>query len=207
MRPSHIFRSTRLSLLSFVLLSVSASGSVLYSDGAINGTIGGNSIYSTFEVTDSFVLSSDATIDDVSNIGIWVATGDVPLTVDWTISTAPDGGGTIEGSGTDVSLTSTFVQTTSPYDIYNASFNITGLPLTAGTYYLELAGATGTNSTAVYWDVNGGPSLADEDGSPIAAESFEIDGTVASAPEPASLVLLGCGLLALGGVRRFRSGR
>jgi hypothetical protein len=175
----------------------------LYTNGAISGAIGGAQINGGFEVTDSFVLSSNALVTGVSNFGLWVYTPDVPATVDWIISTAPDGGGTVEASGAGVGLTTAFFETVGNRDIYTSSFSTGGVTLSAGTYYLELLNATSVNSGAVFWDINGGSSSADTNGSPITSESFEIDGNVIT-PEPTSVVLSGIGLLALASVARLR---
>jgi hypothetical protein len=186
------------------LMTVVGRGSTLYTNGPISGAIGGTSINQGFEVTDSFVLSFGSLVTGVSNIGLWVYTPDVPVTLSWVISTAPDGGGTVEGSGAGVALSNSFVETVSSFDIYSASFSTGSVALSAGTYYLELFNATTIDSGAVFWDINGGPSTADSNGGPTASESFEIDGVT---PEPTSVVLSGLGLMALAGMARWRGQR
>jgi len=157
------------------------------------------------EVTDSFVLSSGASVTAVANVGIWVLTGDFPVSLSWVISTAPDGGGTVEGSGAGVGLGTTFLETVGSFDIFSASFSTGSLSLSAGTYYLELFGATSKNSGSVFWDINGGPSTADSNGSPITSESFEVDGgSVGPVPEPTSVVMSGIGFAALAGLALLR---
>jgi hypothetical protein len=185
------------------LVSVTGWGTTLYTNGAISGAIGGAMINGGFEVTDSFVLSSNSLVTGVSNIGLWVYTPDVPATLNWIISTAPDGGGTVEGSGAGVGLTTNFFQTVGNRDIYSSSFSTGGVALPAGTYYLELFNATSAGSGAVFWDINGGPSTADTNGAPITSESFEIDGNVITR-EPTSAVLSGLGLAALAGMVLLR---
>jgi hypothetical protein len=185
------------------LFSVVGWGTTLYTNGAISGAIGGAQINAGFEVTDSFVLSSGALVTGVSNFGLWVYTPDVPATVDWIISTAPDGGGTVEGSGSGVGLTTAFFETVGNRDIYNSSFSIAPLALSAGTYYLELLNATSAGSGAVFWDINGGPSTADTNGAPITSGSFEIDGNVV-VPEPTGVVLSGLGLATLAAMALLR---
>jgi hypothetical protein len=104
------------------LLSIPAWSTLLYTDGAINGTFSAYDINESYsdEVTDSFTISSSSTVTGVSNIGLWVFTGDTPETLSWVISTSPDGGGTIEGSGAGVALTkSPFLSDNSFfYDVY-----------------------------------------------------------------------------------------
>jgi len=182
-------------------MSVVGWGTSLYTNGPISGAIGGSSINGGFEVTDSFVISYPSMLTGVSNLGLWVTGGDTPATLSYIISTAPDGGGTVEDSGVDISLSTSFFQTVGGFDIYSASFS-TGTPtLSVGTYYLELFNATSNNLGTVYWDINGGSSTSDSNGAPITSESFQIDGVT---PEPTSVVLSGLGLLALAGMARLR---
>jgi MYXO-CTERM domain-containing protein len=183
------------------LMSVACWGTTLYTNGAISGAIGGAMINGGFEVSDSFVLSSDSFVTGVSNIGLWVYTPDVPETVDWVISTAPDGGGTVEAFGAGSSLATSFFETVGNRDIYSSSFSTGSVALSAGTYYLELLNATSAGSGAVFWDVNGGSAAADTNGGPITSEAFQVDGI---APEPTSVVLSGLGLMALAGIARLR---
>jgi len=183
----------------------------LYTDGAINGTIGAYDINASFsdEVTDSFTISSSSTVTGVSNIGLWVFSGDTLETLSWVISTSPDGGGTVEGSGAGVTLTkSLFLSDNSfGYDVYSASFSVSSVVLSAGTYYLELENAISSEDKAVAWDANNGSSTADQNGtSSISAESFQIDGTV-NAPEASSAVLFVIGLAGLAALARLRCRR
>ena len=190
------------------LLSIPAWSTLLYTDGAINGTFSAYDINESYsdEVTDSFTISSSSTVTGVSNIGLWVFTGDTPETLSWVISTSPDGGGTIEGSGAGVALTkSPFLSDNSFfYDVYSSSFSVSSVVLSAGTYYLELGNAISSEVNAVAWDVSNGSSTADQNGTTsIPAESFQIDGTV-NAPEPGSVALSGLGLALLAGLARLR---
>lgn len=200
-------RRMHLMWLSVVLIAPAWGGAVLYTNGPINGAYGGDNFDSTSYISDSFVLSTPGTIGGVSNIGVWVYGGDTPLTVDWTISTAPDGGGTVEGSASGVSFTNTFFTSSYGYDIYNSSFTVSDLSLAAGTYYLELTNATSAQSGPVYWDINSGPSAADFDGESVPSDSFEIDGASSATPEPASVMLLGAGLAAFAGMKRLKTRR
>jgi hypothetical protein len=197
------------------LLAIPAWSSVLYSDGAINGTLGGNFINEGTEISDSFTISSNATVAMVSNIGLWLDAGDIPGTVSWVISTSHDGGGTVEGSGSGVSLSSTFLEDSpgGTYAIYSASFSAGGLALSAGTYYLELEDAATSSGLAsgpaVFWDVvTGGPSAEYEDGTLEGSpNSFEIDGAEDIVPEPSAWSLSGLGIALLTGVALRRGPR
>jgi hypothetical protein len=194
----------RLLRLTLVLSLMSVAGwgtSVLYTNGPISGTIGGSSINEGYEVSDAFELSYPSMLTGVSNVGLWVVGGDTPETLSYIISTAPDGGGTVEDAGVDITLSTNFFETVGGFDIYSASFS-TGTPtLSPGTYYLELFNATSNNAGPVYWDINAGPSWAGSNGAQITSESFGIDGV---APEPTSVVLSGLGLMALAGMARLR---
>jgi hypothetical protein len=195
------------------MLTVPGWSDVLYSNGPINGSVNAYVISGANEVSDSFVISANSTVTGVSNIGLWVQGSGIPntpLALDWVISTAPNGGGTVEDSGSGASLTSSAFVLNAPYEVYSASFSVGSLGLAAGTYYLELTEATSTPDQTdypyVFWDQNegtggDGPSSAYIGGSSIASvnsESFEIDGTagVAAVPAPSSVILLSTSLLA-----------
>jgi hypothetical protein len=178
---------------------------VLYSDGAINGFSGGEFVCCGSETTDSFTIAGNVTATGVSNVGLWTTFGDTPETINWIISTSPDGGGTVKGSGSGVSLTTSLHNAVgTSYDVYNASFSLGTVYLSPGTYYLELyGGTTALSSGGPYWDENGGPSTADTNGVPSLANSFEIDG-LNSVPEPGTLGTLAAGLGFLGWLARRR---
>jgi len=182
------------------LLTVPGWSTILYNNGAINGTIAAHPINQSIEVTDSFVISSISTVMQVSGIGLWVDSSgspdspDIPEELSWVVSTSPDGGGTVEGSASGVSLSTSFFGTVfSDYTIYSASFSVPSLTLAAGTYFLELFNAISADSGDVYWDQNNGPSTADQDGTTSPSEAFQIDGA-SGVPEPATVGTLAAGL-------------
>jgi PEP-CTERM motif len=193
------------------LLPVPGWSAILYSNGPINGTINGYDINSipaggTFSISDSFTISSDSTVNEVSDIGLLA--NNIPLALSWVISTSPGGSGVVEAGESNADLATSFIGTTIyGLSLYSASFSVDGLDLSPATYYLELSDATVEgDSEFVFWDENDGPSLACGPGScspgSIGSESFQVDGYVNSVPEPASLTLVGSALVGLGAARR-----
>ncbi|HSZ51813.1 MAG TPA: PEP-CTERM sorting domain-containing protein [Caulobacteraceae bacterium] len=181
------------------LAAGAASASVLYDNGPINGTINAWTVAEGFAVSDSFTLSSAATVTGV-NFGVWELPGDTTSTVDWAIATAPaaypdtgtasvtNGPTTINGFGLAVG---------------EDSFSITPTHLAAGTYYIVLQNASVTNGDPLFWDENDGPSTASQLGTGvIGSESFQILG--ASVPEPSSWALMMAGVFGMGAVLRRR---
>ena len=98
------------------------------------------------------------------------------------------------------------------YNIDLITFNTGGVPLSAGTYWLNLYNATVASGDPVYWDENSGvgcqssgcPSQASESAlGTIPSEAFTINpGGNGSTPEPSSIMLFGSGLLGLAGLLR-----
>lgn len=223
------------------LLAFPAWGETIFSSGAINGTIGSDSfITPPWSLSQSFTVASDSYITDLSNVGIWLLQGTTLASLTWTISTDPDdagGASTLVAQGLNVAPSSatqltpaTSYGNNDQFDVYNTSYAVDDVLLTAGTYYLSLSdGVTscdvandcadfGQNANSPFWDENGssGGGLYFDgganglgggfDGTPNSGGwSFELDGYSASAsPEPGSIMLLGAGLVALG-VRKAQS--
>ncbi|MEI8195104.1 MAG: PEP-CTERM sorting domain-containing protein [Phycisphaerae bacterium] len=172
-----------------------AKAALLYDNGPLNGLVQAYQLGGAFQCTDSFTLTAPASLTE-AQVGLWVNSGDVPNTVDWSIGSAAYGSDL--GSASGVALTNTFVASHSNvgpehlnFDDYESTFPITGT-LAAGTYWLTLTNDTPVTSLGVFWDQNSGPSsaFATVVGS-APSESFQIYGD--AVPEPASLGLLGLG--------------
>ncbi len=206
--------NTLITRLLVFLLTTPAWGTMLFTSGPINGTIGNDSfITPPWSLSEPFTIVSSSFVTDLSNMGIEVINTTTFATLNWTISTGADGTGTVEASATNVGpSTSTAFGTFGNFNIFNMSFSVPSVLLTPGTYYLTLSnGVSACNpncssqaANSAYWDeVNkttgtGATYFNGGQDSTNLSWSFEVDGSSASGvPEPGSMMLLGAGLAAL----------
>jgi len=189
--------------------ATSARADVLYSNGQYDGT-DAYSINNGYQAADSFVLSSASNVNGIGFVA-WNNTSDQITAVDWSILSGSPGdqSSSILASGT-ANVTNTYLGNNTLADLNSDVFSIPAVSLNAGTYWVELQNAA--SSSLSYWDVNslGGSSAWTSDGFVDGSNTFEVYGTVgtsASVAEPASLALVGAGLLGLLGLSMIRCRR
>jgi uncharacterized repeat protein (TIGR03803 family) len=169
---------------------------VIYENGPVNGTIDAWTINFGYIVSDTFV--PNGTTVTGFDIWVWEFPGDVMVSVDWSITSDPNGG-TVYGSGTanGANLTDQFISTNQyGYNVDKISVSGLNLSVTSGsTYWVNLFNAVIPTGDPAYWDENSGagckstgcPSQAVESAiGTIPSESFDIVGS--SGPPPQECV-------------------
>ena len=148
---------------------------VIYSNGPVNGTVDAWTVNFGYVVSNSFTLASGSGFGGF-DFYVWAYPGDTPLSVDWSITSAPFGG-TTYGSGT-AQVTSTFLSSNQyGYDIDLETVTGLNVGLDAGTYFLNLQNAVTSFGDPLFWDENSGPSQAYSSGvGTIASEAFDVTG-------------------------------
>jgi hypothetical protein len=195
-------RIASLTILCLALAAIPAFAQ--YDNGPINGTTDAWTINFGYIVSDTFTLSNSGSMTGFQ-IGIWKFPGDTFSSVEWSVTTAENGGSTL-GSGTasGSNVSDTFISTNQfGYDIDRVTVTASVTGLTIGTtYWLNLQYANGDDP--VYWDENSGvgcksngcPSMASESSvGTIPSEAFTINTGSSTTPEPSDFVLFGSGVL------------
>jgi PEP-CTERM motif len=206
-------RIASLTLLCLALGVIPVSAQVLYDNGPINGTTDAWTINFGYVVSDSFTLTSDATITSLE-FGMWILPGDILNSVEVSV-TSQENSGKVFFDQVLKTTQSGCAANQYGYDVCIGGTVIVVWPIAAGTYWLNLQNAVVNNGDPVFFDENSGvgckssgcPSQASESAvGTIPSESFTINGTgtSGSTPEPSSILLFGSGLLGLAGVLRRR---
>jgi hypothetical protein len=186
----------------------------VYDNGPVNGEVDAWTINLGFAVSDTFHLSSGATLTGL-DFWAWLEPFDTATSVEVAIGTG--GYFTNDVMDTTVSLIqSNCFSNNFGFDVCNEHASLSGLELAAGNYFLTLENAATVEGYPVYWDENSGvgcmsngcPSSAQENTlGTVPSEAFTLSQQVSttstsSTPEPSSVMLFGSGILGLAGVLR-----
>jgi PEP-CTERM motif-containing protein len=190
---------------SALLTTAAAQAEVVYDNGPANGTVNAWTINFGYSIADNFTLAGPSTLTG-ANFTLWNSPGDVTSTVDWSILGSPTAGPAL-AHGTAAVIQNYQLTNGYGYDINSDNIVLPSITLGAGTYWFELENAIVSSGDSVYWDINGGPSQISESdlgynpdpsiyapGLNSTSNAFQILGTI---PEPASLFVLGSGLVGL----------
>jgi PEP-CTERM motif-containing protein len=198
-------RIASLTILCLALAAIPAWAQT-YDNGKINGTTDAWTINFGYVVSDTFNWAGGSATS--VSFGTWEFPGDTLLTVDFTISNSENGAGV----GGTRNVTDKFISANQyGYNVDLITFNTGGVPLNAGTYWLNLYNAVVANGDPVFWDENSGKSSASESAvGTIPSEAFCITagsctpggGMGGMTPEPSSIMLFGSGILGLAALLR-----
>ena len=221
----------------FLMAAQMAVAAAVYDNGApslaTSQLIQINGNYTTsplvpYAAADTFTLGGTTQLN-AAQLALWVPTTSTVTTLDYCIFANFTGSYSCSGaieSGTNVSLMAVnVVGTSGGFTLEDFSFALQNLTYNSGTYYLEVYGAN-PSSGNVYWDINGGVGCTGDLGAPSGCPSgadystaenpIAVQGSTTNnqsesfqmfSPEPASLITMGAGLLALAGILRRRARR
>lgn len=206
----------RITLLLALCLGLAAIPAVaqqdLYDNGPGNGQDLGWTINFGFSVTDEFTLSNPATVNGLS-FWDWLIPGDNMTSVEVQLGSAAFGNSLL-----DVVVNPAASRCTSNQFGYNVCDETAGfnpVNLNPGMYWMTLSNASVPSGDPAYWDMNSGPSQAQENTiGTVPSETFTILGSSSTStstststgttPEPSSILLFGSGFFALASVLRRR---
>ena len=201
-------RTASLYLLTICLFALPAlAQNDLYNNGPTNGTNDAWTINFGFEISDTFTLTSNSTVNGL-NFAAWLTPGDTLESVEVAITSSELGGTTYFDQQVNFAQSGCSGNQYG-FNVCNELGSFSGVALNAGTYWLNLQNAVVNTGDPVYWDENDGPSLASNDSvGTLGSESFTVLGSSGSGtgttPEPGSILLFGTGVLGIGAMVRRR---
>lgn len=171
-----------------------SNAGLLYDNGALHPTNPELTITTaSWAISDSFTLAGPSTLTGVQAGFAIEPLGAHPTAVHWQLGTTSFGSDIGSGSANPSNM---LVGSTSLFTVYESTFPL-NQTLAAGTYWLTLDAAS--SGGFVGWIESFGPSNAEQRSADmsvdrvIPSESFQVFGTSAVAPEPASALTLALG--------------
>jgi uncharacterized repeat protein (TIGR03803 family) len=157
---------------------------VIYANGPVNGicdiglcTVDAWAINYGYTISNTFDVSQ-ATISGF-NLAFWFFPddGEKLLSLDWSIGTTAFASDIAQGTVSGLNLSDQFLFTNSyGYNIHSVGVSGLNVPVGTGTYWVTFGNGVTNNGDPLYWDENGGPSLAQESAvGTIPSESFNVD--------------------------------